>query len=125
VPRTRIARPSREIEEEHDLRSDRAERKGEQDLEPDDLKAIQLKTPDKYTKIGQSLPQIDIPSKTNGTCKYGIDAFVPGMLYGKLAIPPVRFGATVKSVDDSEAKKVPASSKRSWWRIKPPRPPAG
>ena len=74
---------------------------------PDELKAIQLKTPDKYTKIGQSLPQIDIPSKTNGTCKYGIDAFVPGMLYGKLAIPPVRFGATVKSVDDSEAKKVP------------------
>jgi isoquinoline 1-oxidoreductase len=29
------------------------------------------------------------------------------MLYGKLAIPPVRFGATVKSVDDSAAKKVP------------------
>ena len=74
---------------------------------PDELKAIQLKTPDQYTKIGQSLPQLDIPSKTNGTCKYGIDARVPGMLYGKLAIPPVRYGATVKSVDDSEAKKVP------------------
>ena len=74
---------------------------------PDELKAIKLKTPDQYTKIGHSLPQIDIPSKTNGTCKYGIDAFVPGMLYGKLAIPPVRFGATAKSVDDSAAKKVP------------------
>ena len=74
---------------------------------PDELKAIKLKTPDQYTKIGQSLPQLDIPSKTNGTCKYGIDTFLPGMLYGKLAIPPVRFGATVKSVDDSAAKKVP------------------
>ena len=74
---------------------------------PDELKAITLKTPDQYTKIGQSLPQIDIPSKTNGTCKYGIDAFVPGMLYGKPVIPPVRYGATVKSVDDSAAKKVP------------------
>jgi isoquinoline 1-oxidoreductase subunit beta len=74
---------------------------------PDELKAIKLKTPDQYTKIGQSLSQLDIPSKTNGTCKYGIDAFVPGMLYGTLAIPPVRYGATVKSVDDSEAKKVP------------------
>jgi isoquinoline 1-oxidoreductase subunit beta len=73
---------------------------------PDELKAIKLKTPDQYTKIGQSLPQLDIPSKTNGTCKYGIDAFVPGMLYGTLAIPPVRYGATVKSVDDSAAKKV-------------------
>ena len=74
---------------------------------PDDLKAIKLKTPDQYTKIGQSLPQLDIPSKTNGSCKYGIDSFVPGMLYGAMALPPVRYGATVKSVDDGAAKKVP------------------
>jgi isoquinoline 1-oxidoreductase subunit beta len=74
---------------------------------PDELKAIKLKTPDQYTKIGHSLPQLDIPPKTNGTAKYGIDAFVPDMLYGKLALPPVRYGATAKSVDDSEAKKVP------------------
>ena len=50
------------------------------------------------------------------------------MLYGKLAIPPVRYGATVKSVDDSEAKKVPGFVKAvvvddktgtttaGWWR---------
>jgi isoquinoline 1-oxidoreductase len=74
---------------------------------PDELKAIKLKSPDQYTKIGTSLHQLDIPPKTNGTAKYGIDAFVPGMVYGKLALPPVRYGATVKSVDDSEAKKVP------------------
>ena len=74
---------------------------------PDELKAITLKTPSQRTKVGQSLPQLDIPSKTSGTCKYGIDAFVPDMLYGTLAIPPVRYGATVKSVDDSAAKKVP------------------
>ena len=74
---------------------------------PDELKAITLKTPDQYTKIGHSLPQLDIPPKTNGSCKYGIDCFVPGMLYGKLALPPIRYGATVKSVDDSAAKKVP------------------
>jgi isoquinoline 1-oxidoreductase subunit beta len=73
----------------------------------DELKAITLKSPDRRTKIGRSLPQLDIPSKTNGTCKYGIDAFVPDMLYGTLAIPPVRYGATVKSVDDSAAKNVP------------------
>ena len=49
----------------------------------DELKAIKLKTPDQYTLVGQSVPQLDIPSKTNGTAKYGIDAMVPGMLYGK------------------------------------------
>ena len=83
--RAKIARSSRQVEEEPDVCADRAERKGQQGLVADELKAIQLKTPDQYTKIGQSLPQLDIPSKTNGTCKYGIDARVPGMLYGKLA----------------------------------------
>jgi CO/xanthine dehydrogenase Mo-binding subunit len=74
---------------------------------PDELKAIKLKTPDQYTMIGVSVPQLDIPSKTNGTAKYGIDTMLPGMVYGKVVTPPVRYGATVKSVDDSEAKKVP------------------
>jgi isoquinoline 1-oxidoreductase beta subunit len=72
----------------------------------DELKAIKLKTPGQYTLIGQAVPQLDIPPKTNGTAKYGIDAMVPGMLYGKPVVPPVRYGATVKAVDDSGAKKV-------------------
>jgi len=74
---------------------------------PDELKAITLKTPDQYTMIGVSVPQLDIPSKTNGTAKYGIDVMLPGMAYGKVVTPPVRYGATVKSVDDADAKKVP------------------
>src|SRR3981081_3756768 len=74
---------------------------------PDELKAIKLKTPDQYTMIGVSVPQLDIPSKTNGTAKYGIDVMLPGMVYGKVVTPPVRYGATVKAVDDSAAKKVP------------------
>lgn len=73
----------------------------------DDLKAIKLKTPDQYTLVGVSVPQLDIPSKTNGTAKYGIDTFLPGMVYGKLVLPPIRYGAKVTAVDDSEAKKVP------------------
>jgi isoquinoline 1-oxidoreductase subunit beta len=73
----------------------------------DDLKAIKLKTPDQYTMIGVSVPQLDIPGKTTGTTKYGIDVMLPGMVYGKVVTPPVRYGATVKSVDDSAAKKIP------------------
>src|SRR5690348_16861943 len=74
---------------------------------PDELKAIKLKSPDQYTMIGVSVPQLDIPSKSNGTAKYGIDVSLPGMVHGAVVTPPVRYGATVKSVDDSAAKKVP------------------
>jgi hypothetical protein len=38
---------------------------------------------------------------------YYIDTMLPGMVYGKVVMPPVRYGATVKSVDDTAAKKVP------------------
>src|SRR3954469_16686660 len=44
---------------------------------PDELKAIKLKTPDQYTMIGVSVPQLDIPSKVNGAAKYGIDVMLP------------------------------------------------
>ena len=74
---------------------------------PDELKAIKLKTPDQYTMVGVSVPQLDIPSKVNGTAKYGIDVMLPDMVYGKVITPPVRYGATVKAVDDAAAKKVP------------------
>ena len=53
----------------------------------DELKAIKLKTPDQYTLIGVSVPQLDIPSKTNGTAKYGIDVMLPGMVYGAVGHP--------------------------------------
>jgi isoquinoline 1-oxidoreductase len=71
-----------------------------------DAQWLKLKTPGQYTLVGQSVPQLDIPPKTNGTAKYGIDAMVPGMLYGKPVVPPVRYGAKVAAVDDSTAKQV-------------------
>jgi isoquinoline 1-oxidoreductase beta subunit len=74
----------------------------------DDLKAITLKTPDQYRLIGRDAPQIDIPFKVNGTAKYGIDTHIDGMVYGRIVTPPIRYGATVKSVNDADAKaKVP------------------
>ena len=73
---------------------------------PDELKAIKLKTPDQYVLIGKSVPQLDIPAKTTGSTKYGIDAFLPGMVYGKPVVPPVRYGAKVTAFDDTESRKV-------------------
>ncbi len=72
----------------------------------DEMKAIKLKTADQYTMIGKDLPQLDIPLKVNGTAKFGIDTMLPGMVYGRVVTPPVRYGAKVTAVDDSAAKKV-------------------
>jgi len=72
----------------------------------DDLKKITLKKPSEYRVVGRWTPRLDIPEKVNGKAKFGIDAFLPGMVYAKVAYPPTREGATRTSVDDSGAKKV-------------------
>jgi isoquinoline 1-oxidoreductase subunit beta len=73
----------------------------------DDLKKIVLKKPSEYKVVGQWVQRLDIPEKTNGRAKFGIDTFLPGMAYAKTAYPPTREGAKVTAVDDSAAKKVP------------------
>ena len=74
---------------------------------PDDFKAIKLKAPGTYSIIGKSIPALDIPAKTNGQAKYGIDVFLPNMVYGALVIPRTRYGSKVQSIDNSEARKIP------------------
>jgi len=74
---------------------------------PDDFKAIKLKAWGAYNIIGKSIPALDIPSKVNGQARFGIDVFLPNMVYGALVIPRTRYGSKVKSIDDSEARKIP------------------
>jgi isoquinoline 1-oxidoreductase beta subunit len=73
----------------------------------DDLKKIAIKKPGHYNILGKSVLALDIPGKTTGRAMFGIDYFVPNMVYGKIARPPVRIGAKPKTIDDMEAKKVP------------------
>ena len=72
----------------------------------DDLKKIKLKDPSQYTLVGKWIPRLDIPEKTNGRAKFGIDTFLPGVVYAKVAYPPTREGGKHTAVDDSGAKKV-------------------
>jgi len=74
---------------------------------PEDFKTIKLKASGAYNIIGKSIPALDIPSKVTGQAKYGIDVFLPNMVYGALVIPRTRYGSKVKSIDDSEARKIP------------------
>ena len=72
----------------------------------DELKQITLKKPSEYRVVGQWIPRLDIPEKVTGKAKFGIDTFLPNMVYAKVVYPPVREGATRKAVDDSAAKGV-------------------
>jgi isoquinoline 1-oxidoreductase subunit beta len=72
----------------------------------DDLKALTIKTPDKWTLIGRSTDALDIPDKTRGEAVYGIDAEVEGMVYARPKLPPTRYGSTVLSIDDASARSV-------------------
>jgi isoquinoline 1-oxidoreductase len=74
---------------------------------PGDFKKVQLKDRSQYKIIGKSVPALDIPAKTNGQAKYGMDVFLPGMAYGALVPPRTRYASKVLSIDDSEARKIP------------------
>ncbi|RCW77970.1 xanthine dehydrogenase family protein molybdopterin-binding subunit [Phyllobacterium bourgognense] len=65
-----------------------------------------LKDPKDFVLIGQELPKLDTLSKTNGTAVYTLDITADNMLYAVVE-HPAHFGATVKSFEDSEARKVP------------------
>jgi isoquinoline 1-oxidoreductase beta subunit len=64
-----------------------------------------LKDPKNFVLIGKELPKLDTVSKTNGTAVFTLDVTADNMLYATVA-HAAHFGATVKSVDDSDARKV-------------------
>lgn len=67
---------------------------------------LSLKDPKDFTLIGTHMPRIDSAEKSTGRANYTIDVRVPGMLTAVMVRPP-RFGAKVKTVDASDAEKVP------------------
>ena len=69
--------------------------------------APKLKDPKTFTLVGSDrVRRKDSLVKSNGTARYTQDVVLPDMLVAMVAHAP-RFGATVKSFDDSAAKKVP------------------
>ena len=73
-------------------------------LEPP--KEVALKNPRDYKILRKPLPRQDTPLKTNGKAVFGLDKKLPGMLYAVVERSP-RFEGKVKSIDDSQALKVP------------------
>jgi isoquinoline 1-oxidoreductase beta subunit len=64
-----------------------------------------LKDPKDFVLIGTDLPKLDTVGKTNGTAIFTLD-IAPESLLTAVVAHPKHFGATVKSFDDTEARKV-------------------
>ena len=71
------------------------------------LNKISIKVPSSRRLIGRDTLALDVPSKTDGKGRYGIDAVVEGMIYARPKIPPTRYDSKVVSIDDSAAKRLP------------------
>jgi isoquinoline 1-oxidoreductase subunit beta len=92
-------------------------------------KDVVLKPASQFTLVGKAQKRKDTPPKVDGSCVYGIDVRLPGMLYAALAQPPV-LGGSVKTFDGEKALAmpgvvavVPTSSgiavvADSWWRAR-------
>jgi CO/xanthine dehydrogenase Mo-binding subunit len=74
---------------------------------PEQLKNMPIKSPAERRLIGRDTIAIDVPTKTNGEARYGLDARVDGMIYARPKIPPTRNDSKVVSIDDSAARSVP------------------
>ncbi|MFB9843566.1 xanthine dehydrogenase family protein molybdopterin-binding subunit [Mucilaginibacter ginsenosidivorans] len=64
-----------------------------------------LKDPKDFTIVGKMSHRPDIPLKTCGEAKFGIDVRVPGMVYASVERCPV-IGGVLKNFDASDALKI-------------------
>lgn len=74
-------------------------------VQPEELAAVTLKTKDQYKILGHAVPALDIEEKVNGKARYGIDARVPNMVFGKVSLAPTRLGSTIEYVNDAAARE--------------------
>jgi isoquinoline 1-oxidoreductase subunit beta len=65
-----------------------------------------LKTEKQFRYMGKDIPRLDMQDKVNGTAAFGIDTFVPNMLYAAIARPPA-YEAALASYDKDAALGVP------------------
>ena len=73
-------------------------------------KEVPLKDPKDWRIIGKPLKRLDTADKVDGKQVYGADIKLPGMLNASIKACPV-FGGKVKSIDTTEAERMPGVKK--------------
>lgn len=69
-----------------------------------------LKKEGMFKFIGTPMDRLDIPDKVQGKAHFGIDSFVPGMLYAAIDRPPA-YGAKPLSYENDAAMKIKGVSR--------------
>ena len=64
-----------------------------------------LKKDHQFKLIGKSVPRLDLQEKIDGKAQFGIDIFVPDMLYAGISRPPA-YGAKAVSYDKEAAERI-------------------
>lgn len=73
---------------------------------PPKIAMSELKKKSQYRLIGRDdIPRVDVPSKTDGSAKYGIDVMVPGMIYAAVKQSPME-GAKAAKFNGADAMKI-------------------
>ena len=65
-----------------------------------------LKSPERFTLIGQATPRLEAASKTDGSARFGLDVRLPGMLYASMRMCPT-LGGRLASFDAKAALASP------------------
>ena len=73
--------------------------------EPPKLGEADLKRPSQFRLIGKDMPRVDVPSKVDGSAKYGIDVRLPGMVYASVLEAPMEAAKAAK-VNTEEVMKI-------------------
>ena len=75
------------------------------------ITAADLKKPVQFKLIGRKdIGRLDVPSKVNGTAKYGIDVQIPDMAYASVLEAPVE-GAKVEVLNSGDVTKIKGVTK--------------
>ena len=78
--------------------------------EPPKLAETDLKRPSQFRLIGKDMPRVDVPSKVDGSAKYGIDVRLPGMVYASVLESPME-GAKAAKVNTEEVMRIKGVSR--------------
>lgn len=74
--------------------------------EPPKIAEADLKKPSQFRLIGRKdIQRVDVPSKVDGSAKYGIDVRLPGMVYAAVLESPIE-GAKPDKVNVDEVMKI-------------------